>query len=253
MHQTSIKNQLENYPRLYLATLSLKRIGHWSRKWIVSKTSDITIEGYPRSGNSFAHSAFRSAQGETKYRIATHVHSHAQIIRSVQLGVPTMVLLREPKAAALSLVALSKEIAERELSEADKKRSKCTLMQNLEDYTRFYEHVYEVHQGVIIADFNLVTRDFGQIIERVNHRFGTRFAIYKNTEAQDKELFDSGGFHLSPNQKRDSIKDQIRRCFDDPEVMQLAKEATAIYENMLVVEQEQAKRHSLHPQPAARV
>lgn len=242
-----IKNQLEHFPRLYLATLNLKRIGHWSRKWIVTKHSDITIEGYPRSGNSFAHSAFRNAQKDRKYTIATHVHSYAQIVRSVELGVPTMVLLREPKDACLSLVALSKEIAEREFSDLDKKKSKTALMKNLKDYTKFYQRVDRVRHGVIIAEFGLVTKDFAKIIKRVNARFGTDFSVYHNSQQQDHKLFEAGGFHLSPNQKRNSIKDRIRRFFDDSEVARLADEATVIYKKMLEIERQQSTRFCLHP------
>jgi predicted enzyme related to lactoylglutathione lyase len=240
MNKAAIKQKLESFPRLFLATLSLKRIGHWSRHWIVSKASDVTIEGYPRSGNSFSHSAFRSAQTQ-KQRIATHVHSYAQIVRSVDLSVPTMVLLRNPKDACLSLVALSNEIAERDPSDVELSRAKQSLLENLRSYKTFYEKVLKVKDGIIVAEFNLVTSDFGEIIRRMNKRFGTAFEPYENSEQNDSTLFKKGGFHLSPNQQRDSIKDYLRQCFDSDDVEALVNDTMAVYQQMLQVERQQAE------------
>jgi hypothetical protein len=240
MNKAAIKQKLESYPRLFLGALSLKRFGHWSRHWIVSKASDVTIEGYPRSGNSFAHSAFRSAQIQ-KTRIATHVHSYAQIVRSVDLSVPTMVMLRNPKDACLSLVALSNEIAERDASEVKLSRAKQSLMENLRSYKTFYEKVLQVKDGIIVAEFTLVTSDFGEIVRRMNKRFGTAFELYENSEQNDSTLFKKGGFHLSPNQQRDSIKDSLRQCFNSDDVESLVNDAMAVYEDMLQLERQQGK------------
>lgn len=240
MNKAAIKQKLESYPRLFLGALSLKRIGHWSRHWIVSKASDVTIEGYPRSGNSFAHSAFRSAQTQ-KPRIATHVHSYTQIIRSVDLCVPTMVLLRNPKDACLSLVALSNEIAERDVSDVELSRAKQSLIENLRNYKTFYEKVLTVKDGIIVAEFSLVTSDFGEIIRRMNERFGTGFEPYENSEQNDSTLFKKGGFHLSPNQQRDSIKDFLRQCFNSDDVEALVNDAMGVYQEMLQLERQQAE------------
>ena len=240
MTKALIKDKLEAFPRLYLGTLHCKRLGHWSRKWIVSRKTDITIEGYPRSGNSFAHSAFRIAQ-DRKYRIATHVHSHAQILRSVQLGLPTMVLLREPRAACLSLVALHNEIAENDAAEVVFPLACRYLADNLRRYRTYYERVLAVRGGFVVAEFQRVTRDFGEIIRRVNRRFGTAFNEYRNSEANDADVFDRGGFHLSPNPQRDALKASLERCFEDTVVGELAERASAVYTQMLELEAEQTE------------
>ena len=66
----------------------------------------VVIEGFPRSGNSFARRAFIMAQGENfdVARIAHHLHVPAQVIRAARWRIPTLVLLRRPKDAVLSLV-----------------------------------------------------------------------------------------------------------------------------------------------------
>ncbi|WP_269526531.1 hypothetical protein [Coraliomargarita parva] len=240
MNRAKLKQQLERNPRLYLWLLSIKRIGHWSRRWLVTKQTDITIDGYPRSGNSFARSAFETAQ-DRKYRVATHVHSYAQVLRSVELDIPTMVLLREPKDACLSLVALTYEIEDADLSKGNLKRAKRHLLQNLLDYAEFYRQVATVKDGVIIAEFSVVTHDYGEVLRRMNKRFGTSFKIYTNSEENDQEVFKDGGFHLSPNETRNTIKEYLSECLQAPDVKALVDQAHGIFEHIVSIEQEQAK------------
>lgn len=152
-----------------------------------------------------------------------------------------MVLLRNPKDACLSLVALSHEIAQHDVSDLELSRAKQSLIENLRSYKTFYDKVLKVKDGIIIAEFSLVTTDFGEIIRRMNKRFGTTFAPYKNSEKNDSTLFKKGGFHLSPNQQRDSIKDYLRQCFNSDDVEVLVNDAMAIYQEMLQVECQQAK------------
>jgi len=244
----NIKAYLEDYPRLYLGLLKVKRFRHWSREWIVQRDTAITIEGFPRSGNSFARSAFRFAEQKegTHQRIATHVHSHAQIIRSVQLGLPTMVLLRAPKDACLSLVALGYQIDDTEVSDALLARAKLDLINNLAAYRRFYENVLKVKDGIIIAEFKQVTTDYGEVLRRINCRFGTNFTLYENNAENESKVFNEGGFHLSPNSKRDDIKSALRRCYDLDELQPSIADAQAIYEKVLKLEKEQAAQYKTH-------
>lgn len=205
----------------------------------MSADSSITIEGFPRSGNSFARSAFRFAE-DKEHSIATHVHSHAQVIRSVQLGVPTMVLVRAPKDACLSLAALYYQIHDRGMSDKLLAEAKIFLMNNLYSYRRFYENVLRVSDGVIIADFNLVTKDYGEVIRRVNCRYHTNFPLYESSEANKEQVFKEGGFHLSPDAKRDHIKSALKGCYNLDELQPSIADAQAVYEKILKLEQEQA-------------
>lgn len=243
MNKASLKAFLEAYPRLYLTVLKIKRFRHWSRAWIVESDTDITIEGYPRSGNSFARSAFQLSAGD-QHKIATHVHSYAQVIRSAQLGVPTMVLLRAPKDACLSYVALSYQISDVDIQAEVIERAKNDLINNLRSYKTFYENVLRVGDGVIIADFNLVTTDYGEVIRRLNRRYGTNFPIYESNKDNEAEVFDKGGFHLSPNSKRDGIKAALKSCYELEELQSCIRDAEAVYEDVLKLERAQAEQFS---------
>ena len=69
---------------------------------LISKKTEIVIEGYPRSANTFSVFAFLQAQGR-HISIAHHLHVEAQIVLGVRWGIPVLVLLRNPVDAIRSL------------------------------------------------------------------------------------------------------------------------------------------------------
>lgn len=242
MFKAKLKKQLERLPWLYLSLLKLKRTGHWSQEWIVSAKTDITIEGFPRSGNSFARSAFMSAQPD-KVCIATHVHSAAQVRQSVHLGIPTMVLLRHPADACLSLVALDYEIAGTRPEDISTAKATATLIENLGAFNRFYRDTLNVYDSVVIAEFSIVTADYAEIIRRINCKYGTQFTQYQNSPENDTQLFDKGGFHLSPNENRNAIKSAIRSILQSAAVRPTLEQAEQAYHAIL------AREHAQYPEP----
>lgn len=78
----------------------------------IRKDTDLVIEGYPRSANSTTVHKFLSRQ-DRPLHVAHHKHHAAQILRAVQWGIPAVVLIREPRSACLSLLALGAEARHR--------------------------------------------------------------------------------------------------------------------------------------------
>lgn len=236
MLKAKLKALLERSPQLYLTLLRIKRTGHWSQRWVVCSDTDITIEGFPRSGNSFARAAFMAAQPE-KLRIATHVHSAAQVRHSVKFGVPTMVLLRAPADACLSLVALDYEITGVNADDISTEEATQTIIANLEAYERFYRDTLTVYDSVVIAEFSIVTNNYERIIQRINQQHDTAFTLYHNSQENDAQLFDKGGFHLSPNPQRNAIKEAMRSILASAPVQPALERANRVYEELLEREQ----------------
>jgi len=135
------------------------------RCW-VSETTEIVIEGYPRSGNTFAVVAFRQAQGR-EIEIAHHLHAAAQIKRAARLDVPAIVLIREPSEAILSLVVRDPH---------------ASMRWALRSYIRFYSAVVPYLEKTVVAPFATVTSDLASIIRTVNTRYGTAFKEFVPTE-----------------------------------------------------------------------
>lgn len=191
-----------NYPSLFYPLLGLCR-GLPNRR--VHRNTEITLEGYPRSGNTFAVYAFEYAQ-QRPVRLAHHLHVPAQVVRSARLGIPTCVIIREPEAAVRSLVLkytyISAKIA-------------------LHGYALFYETCWRYREHFVVADFEQITADFGRVIDDINARFGTHFVRFQHTQPNVEHIFEKlehkavravggkvlGGFR--PNLAREKAKRKV--------------------------------------------
>lgn len=225
-----LKKALQIHPALYLNILRLKRKGHWSQAWIVDSKTDIVIEGFPRSANSYYLSAFQTSQGDS-LKIATHVHAPAQIIRACQLGVPTVVLLRDPVDACKSYKALDCQCNPEKLKQMMNK----PLSEYIGDYIYFYQKLLNWRSKFVVAPFEEVTQTLIPSIKRLNALFGTDFITRELTTEEMKQVFDEGGSHLSPNVDRDAIKAQIDHELENDKTQSLIPRARSLYQQFLTV------------------
>jgi hypothetical protein len=135
------------------------------RATLARRDTDILIEGFPRSANTFSVAAFIIANGRAGH-VARHLHGAPHILRAVRLGVPTVVLARDPRDAVPSYLV---------------RRPTLTPNDALQEYVDFYRTSWRVRSGFVIGLFEQVVTDFGVVIEHVNRRFGTQFAPYRPT------------------------------------------------------------------------
>lgn len=198
----------------------------------VTPDTQLVIEGFPRSGNSFARRAFIMAQGEgfDKTRIAHHLHVPAQVVRAAQWRIPTLVLIRKPKDAVLSLVI----------------RDPISVDQALRYYVSFYVTAEKYRDAYVLGLFEEVTEDFGRVIERVNDRFGTTFSPFRHDEESVREVFagmdtqakNKYGEALSerkvqrPSAARERMKHKIEYDSENPKRKRLIAEAEAVYDRL---------------------
>lgn len=92
-----VLDYIRQYLILFFRILSFKQK---YKSLLVNEDTDIVIEGYPRSANTFAVAAFEIAQGKPS-KIARHTHAIAQLKRAAALKLPTLVIIREPEQAIL--------------------------------------------------------------------------------------------------------------------------------------------------------
>ncbi|MBW2123995.1 MAG: hypothetical protein JRH07_19420 [Deltaproteobacteria bacterium] len=193
------------------------------------KDTEIVIEGYPRSANTFAVAAFLLAQGRPA-RIAHHLHVPAQVIQAVRWGIPTVVLIRRPEDAVLSRLV---------------RRPNLSAETALRDYIAFYRTIAPYREGFVVAPFDEVINNFGQVVARVNGRFGTAFVPFEHTEENIRRVFTLVEEMDKADQKEDSVTEttvarpsavreelKIRRKkeLNQPGARQLFKEACEVYE-----------------------
>ena len=160
------------YPAVYF---SLYRLLRQDASRIVTPDTQLVIEGFPRSGNSFARRAFVMAQNESfdTTRIAHHMHVPAQVVRAAQWQIPTLVLIRRPRDAVLSFAVWDP----------------ISVDQALRYYLSFYETVEKYRDACVLGPFEEVTEDFGQVIKRINDRFGTTFSLFSHDEHNIGKVF----------------------------------------------------------------
>lgn len=111
----------------------------------------ITIEGYPRSANSFTAEWARLALGRES-AVAGHSHSAALAIASLKKGTPCVVLLRRPFDAVGSHVQY---------------RSGLTTWAALYGYVSFYRRFRRYVGSFAVLTFEEVTGDVAAALERV--------------------------------------------------------------------------------------
>ena len=214
------------YPALFFSLYRLKR-GY--RRRIVSPDTQLVIEGFPRSANSFARLAFRVAQNE-KVSVAHGLHVPAQVIRAARWEIPTLVLIRKPKDAILSFAL----------------RDPISVDQALKYYLSFYETVEKYRDAYVLGLFEEVTEDFGEVIRRVNDKFGTAFSLFRHDEQNVNNVFarleknirrNQGGASWEPKVARPSaakerMKEDVKYDLESPERKRLIAEVEAVYDRL---------------------
>lgn len=203
---------LARRPGLYFAVHNLIPR---SRPLIWRSDTEIVIDGYPRSANTFFCYAFEKMQGR-EIRLAHHSHSQSQIIRAVNNSTPTCVLIRNPEDAVKSLLI---------------RRSNLSGSQALRGYCQFYEDIIEYSSGFYLATFEQITNNYADAIIGINNKFGTDFGLPGDSEDPEEEMLEqvrdrTKDVHKGretmvavPSQQRAEIKKQIQL---DPDELKLA-------------------------------
>lgn len=133
--------------------------------------TDICIEGYPRSGNTFAVLMFNMAND---VRIAHHTHCTGQVARALRYGIPAVVLIRNP-VDAITSSAFS--LGGPKVVDAEVYR-----------YIAFYRWVKSRVDSIVLCRFETVVTDFNRVIERVNRKYNTGFNYIEDLEGATAQV-----------------------------------------------------------------
>ena len=233
MSEVSYRAQylLNAYPAVYMS------LGRWRHRgqneYIVTRDTELVMEGFARAGNTFMWFAFRSAQPQP-VRLAHHTHAAAQVITAVRWNIPTLVVVRSPVDSALAHMVLHGVSA----------RSALVA------WIRYHRRIMTVRHGFVAAGFDEVTRDFGAVGRRVNHAFGTSFGVFEHTAENEAHVFAAisernrmrFGEEMTPERalilarptaERDEQKARRRPELDAPELAPLRARADGLHRVIL--------------------
>lgn len=223
-----LKTVVAQYPLLSLPIARL-RSGHGE---VVARDSQIVIEGFPRTGSSFAVAAFRRAQGRS-VKVAHHVHAPGQLMAAVRWEIPALVLIRQPEDTVLSFLIRNPEIP---------------IRRALVGYERFYRPLLPLRDRLVVATFDEVVEDFGKVTARVNQRCGTGFALFEHTPESTASILaeieedyltrDSPGERFErivprPSARRRQLKRQLRPDYRAATLAEARARAESVYERFL--------------------
>lgn len=184
--------------RLIGDTYLAVRSGYSSQ--IPTVRTEITIDGFPRSANSYAWFAFQVSNPSRG--LSGHTHSSRALVRSVEAGIPAVLLLRDPGDCLPSYLQHQEGAAFASVARA---------------FSRFHERLLPIADRLIVAPFPMVVEDFGCVIDRVNRTFGADFSRYERTTSNESEvmrrveasmLAHTGGVHSERHVARPSSERQ---------------------------------------------
>ncbi len=178
----------------------------------VRPATELVIDGFPGTGNSFASNAFKLSQ-RRRVALAHHLHSPAQIVKATRLGLPTLVTIREPAAAVLSVTS---------------RWPYLTARHTLRNYLLFYDLVLPFAGGFVLTDFEHTIHHLGRVIEALNARFSTDFTPFEYTEENMRRLRGA-----DRDSKRLAIRAEKSKELQADSCQKLLGHASSLYEKCL--------------------
>lgn len=131
----------------------------------ITSSTDLVIEGYPRSSNTFAAAAVAVASGGT-VSVASHVHTPSQVIHAANRRTPTLVVVREPRATVRSLIMAAPHVPVRTA---------------IAEWIHHHRTIWPHRDSFVVGTFDQITTDLPSVLRRVNNRFGTTLPMFEHT------------------------------------------------------------------------
>lgn len=192
--------------------------------------TQIVIEGFPRSGNTFAFFALKHAEALAgrDVNISSHVHTPSQVRLAVSQRFPTLVVIRRPIDTITSLLIAAPHVR---------------FDAAIREYIHHHREILTWRDRLVIASFDEVTTDFGAVTSRVNDAFGTEFALFDPTDEDTEAVFAAieenhrvlhGGTENvvpRPSDLRKAEKDWLVEQLSAPRYATLLADADAVYDD----------------------
>lgn len=143
------------------------------RRQRVTHSTDLVIDGFPRSANGFASYALRRML-PAGASISSLTHAPHVIHRAARLGRPCVLLIRDPDSVVASILTYDPGQTEAAAFRA---------------YARYYERVSRASRDVVVADFETATKDIGAVVRRLNERYAMGLDEAKADDLRAEDVF----------------------------------------------------------------
>lgn len=199
-------------PYLAWSKIKLIAVGDDSEERMITSKTELVIDGFQGSANSFATVAFQMSQ--TRHvKLAHHLHAPIQILQAIELDIPVLLTIREPVGTVLSLVGRWPYIS---------------VTQGLKSYIGFYQKLEPHGSKYVVSPFEQTTQNLNEIIEILNHKFETQFDLVNMDRV--KEARSKVTESAAEKARRVAIKEQKKLELSEAKNSQLLSEAENLYQ-----------------------
>jgi hypothetical protein len=201
-------------PYLWWGQYKHKSRGGDPQECFVSPDTEIVIDGFQGSANSFATLAFQTSQTKP-IKLAHHLHSPAQIIQATKWKIPILLTIRDPMNTILSLTSRWPYIS---------------VTQGLQSFIGFYSKLKPYSSCYIVSSFDQTTQHLDQVIHRLNIKFNTQFDLVHTAQAK---------IHCQAKVSDNSTRASIRQALKEKKKQEfllsrnseILENATALYQS----------------------
>ena len=194
----------------------------------VEPDTDICIEGFPRSGNTFLYKLVKELNPELK--TANHKHSVGHIKHAFYLNKPVIILIRDP------LDAITSELIR--YSNDGKIISKH--LYTINRYTQFYDYVSNVSNQVTLVTFAELTQDTERVLSELERKYAlwerpvdygyVAQEVLKKMKSKINE--DNLYINSAPTERRDKIKLEVKNNLKETYPCEI-RQAYSVYYRVL--------------------
>lgn len=209
------------HPALYLPVGLMRGRGN-----VFRKDYEVWLAGYPRSGNTYSQKAFQLSNPERQ--VLTHRHLPTYVIQSLRQEKPGVLLIRQPRDAAISWSIYDRD----------------PLRDSLEYYIDFHKILVPYRNDLSIVRFENVVQDFNIIIEQMNARWDLGLRRFSNgredvdlciSQIENDYRDVSGDINelrvCRPSEQRASAKNQLlRELQTNSKLQSLLQKANDLFE-----------------------
>ena len=194
----------------------------------ITPSTELVVEGFPRSGNTFTVFALQDAAAN-QIRLSSHVHHPSQVKHAVVKGVPVVLVVREPIAVLSSYLTYGPHGRAPDV---------------LKEYYSYHQELVPYVDRILVLDFDEIVSDMPAVITRINRRFSLKIPPFdqspENVELVFAEIarqhhlvhprLESDHVAPRPTEARRKIADQYRAALLDPKNNALRERCESVYE-----------------------
>jgi hypothetical protein len=145
----------------------------------ITEKTELIVEGFPRSGNTFTVFALQDV-AQHQLRLSSHVHHPSQVKLAVQRGLPTILVVREPVSALASYLTYGRHGRPADV---------------LKEYYAYYQELIPYADRALVLNFDEIILDMPAIIDRINRRFSMALPPFDQSPENVDRLFEEIALH----------------------------------------------------------